>query len=49
MSSEPAPAPDVQGPWYSLNQTFIMERGDDALPRPHPSRVKRVARDLCWP
>ena len=31
--NEPAPAPDVQCPWYSLDQTFIMERGDDALPR----------------
>jgi catechol 1,2-dioxygenase len=31
--NEPAPAPDVQGPWYSLEQTCIMEPGDDALPR----------------
>ncbi len=31
--NEPAPTPDVQAPWYSLDQTFIMERGDDALPR----------------
>ena len=28
----PAPAPDVQGPWYSLEHTFVITRGDDALP-----------------
>ena len=31
--NEPAPAPDVTGPWYSLDQTFIVEPGDSALPR----------------
>jgi hydroxyquinol 1,2-dioxygenase len=31
--NEPAPAPDVQNPWYSLEQTFIIEPGDSALPR----------------
>jgi hydroxyquinol 1,2-dioxygenase len=31
--NEPAPAADVQGPWYSLEQTFIVEPGDSALPR----------------
>jgi hydroxyquinol 1,2-dioxygenase len=30
---ETAPAADVKGPWYSLNQTFIIEPGDSALPR----------------
>jgi catechol 1,2-dioxygenase len=31
--NEPAPEADVEGPWYSLNQTFIVEPGDSALPR----------------
>lgn len=31
---EAAPAPDVRGPWYSLDYTFVMERGDAKLPRP---------------
>ena len=31
---EPAPAPDVKGPWYSLDQTFAMEPGEAKLPRP---------------
>jgi hydroxyquinol 1,2-dioxygenase len=31
---EPAPAPDVKGPWYSLDQTFVMEAGKAKLPRP---------------
>ena len=26
--NEPAPAPDVEGPWYSLDHTFIMEAGE---------------------
>ena len=29
-----APAPDVQGEWYSLDQTFVMEPGKSRLPRP---------------
>jgi catechol 1,2-dioxygenase len=29
---EPAPAPDIQGPWYSLDYTFIMEPGASKLP-----------------
>jgi hypothetical protein len=29
-----APAPDVRGPWYSLEQPFVMETGADKLPRP---------------
>jgi hydroxyquinol 1,2-dioxygenase len=32
--NEPAPAPDVKGPWYSLDQTFVMEPGKAKLPRP---------------
>ncbi|MEI7805410.1 MAG: dioxygenase [Hyphomicrobiales bacterium] len=29
----PAPAPDVKGEWYSLDQTFVMEPGVSRLPR----------------
>jgi len=32
--NEPAPAADVQGPWYSLEHTFVMEKGSARLPRP---------------
>ena len=31
---EPAPASDVRGPWYSLEQTFVMEPGRSRLPKP---------------
>jgi catechol 1,2-dioxygenase len=31
--NEPAPAPGAEGPWYSLEQTFVIEPGDSALPR----------------
>lgn len=30
---EPAPAPDVKGPWYSLEHTFVMEPGVSKLPK----------------
>ena len=30
----PAPAPDVKGEWYSLDQTFVMEPGESRLPKP---------------
>jgi hydroxyquinol 1,2-dioxygenase len=30
----PAPAPDVAGPWYSLDATFVIEPGEAKLPRP---------------
>jgi len=29
-----APAPDVDGEWYSLDQTFVMEPGKAKLPKP---------------
>jgi catechol 1,2-dioxygenase len=29
----PAPAPGVEGPWYTLDHTFIMEAGDSKLPK----------------
>ena len=32
--NEKPPAPDVEGPWYSLDYTFVMERGRARLPRP---------------
>src|SRR5262252_5621374 len=32
--NESAPAPDVKGPWYSLEHTFVMEAGQPKLPRP---------------
>jgi catechol 1,2-dioxygenase len=32
--NERAPAPDVSGPWYSLDYTFTMEPGTTRLPRP---------------
>src|SRR6266849_6080664 len=31
--NEKAPAADVKGPWYSLEHTFVMERGQPKLPR----------------
>ena len=31
---ESVPAPDVQGEWYSLDQTFVMEPGKSRLPKP---------------
>jgi hydroxyquinol 1,2-dioxygenase len=31
--NEPAPAAGIEGPWYSLEQTFVIEAGDCALPR----------------
>jgi catechol 1,2-dioxygenase len=31
--SGPAPAADVAGLWYSLDYTFVMERGASRLPR----------------
>jgi hydroxyquinol 1,2-dioxygenase len=32
--NEPAPAPDVQGRWYTLEHTFTIAPGDDSLPPP---------------
>jgi protocatechuate 3,4-dioxygenase beta subunit len=29
-----APTPDIQGEWYSLDQTFVMEPGKSRLPKP---------------
>jgi catechol 1,2-dioxygenase len=30
----PAPAPDVTGEWYALDQVFVMEPGEAKLPKP---------------
>lgn len=32
--NEPAPSPDVTGPWYSLDYTFRVDSGEMKLPRP---------------
>jgi catechol 1,2-dioxygenase len=31
--NEPAPVPDVKGPWYSFEYLFAMEPGEAKLPR----------------
>ncbi|HEV7716575.1 MAG TPA: dioxygenase [Steroidobacteraceae bacterium] len=40
--SEPAPAPDVTGPWYSLDYTYVLERGEAWLPTPPVSAKARA-------
>jgi catechol 1,2-dioxygenase len=42
--TEPAPAPDVKGPWYSLEHSFFMEPGGTKLPRPPISGKARGER-----
>ena len=43
--NETAPDPDVSGPWYSLDFTFTVEPGDDALPlAPISGRTERERR-----
>ena len=32
--NEPAPDPDVTGPWYSLEHTFVLDAGESRLPPP---------------
>jgi catechol 1,2-dioxygenase len=45
--SEPAPAADVDGPWYSLDFTFRVERGVAKLPRaPSPGKASGPRPDL---
>ena len=36
--NEPAPDPEVTGPWYSLQHTFILQRGESWLPTPPVSK-----------
>ena len=45
--NEKAPAPDVKGPWYSLEHTFVMEPGKSKLPRRADQRQgeRRTAED----
>lgn len=31
---QPAPAPEVSGPWYSLDHHFVIEPGESRLPKP---------------
>jgi len=38
-----APASDVKGAWYSLDQTFVMEPGKTRLPKPPITEKTRVA------
>ncbi len=38
------PAPDVEGPWYSLEHTFVLETGVAKLPRPPISGKARGER-----
>ena len=40
---EPAPWPDVAGPWYSLEHTFVLEPGEAWLPTP-PVSAKSATR-----
>ena len=40
---EPAPAPDVKGPWYSLDYTFYIQPGQSRLPR---APIHDKAKDL---
>ncbi len=40
--AEPAPDPDVQGPWYSLEHVFVLEPGEAWLPTPPVSAKKRA-------
>ena len=42
--NEAAPAPDVAGPWYSLDFTFAIEPGEATLPRPPISGKARGER-----
>jgi catechol 1,2-dioxygenase len=42
--TDKAPAPDVTGPWYSLDYTFVMQPGKKRLPRPPISGKARGER-----
>src|SRR3984893_3103485 len=42
--NERPPAPDVTGPWYSLEHTFVMQAGPNRLPRPPISGKARGER-----
>jgi hypothetical protein len=40
---EPAPDPDVTGPWYSMEHTFVLKRGESWLPTPPVSAKSQTA------
>ena len=45
------PDPDVTGPWYSLDYTFVMEQGDDRLPKPpitEQAKMLKVSRGSVY-
>jgi hydroxyquinol 1,2-dioxygenase len=33
-TNTPAPDPQVEGDWYSLDYTFVIEPGENRLPKP---------------
>lgn len=41
--NEPAPDADVKGPWYTLEHTYVLERGESWLPTPPVSAKSKVA------
>jgi protocatechuate 3,4-dioxygenase beta subunit len=41
--NETAPDADVQGPWYSLEHTFVLKRGEAWLPTPPVSAKSKIA------
>ena len=41
--NESAPDADVKGPWYSLEHTYVLERGESWLPTPPVSAKSKVA------
>ena len=48
---EPAPDPEVDSPWYSLDFTFTVEPGDDSLPlAPISGRTEEIRRpeQVVW-
>jgi catechol 1,2-dioxygenase len=40
--NEPAPDPDVSGPWYSLEHHFVLEPGEAWLPTPPVSEKRKT-------
>ena len=40
---EPAPDPEVKGPWYSMEYRFVLKRGESWLPTPPVSAKSTIA------
>jgi len=40
--NEPAPDPDIQGAWYSMDHTFVLMRGESWLPTPPVSAKSKT-------